>query len=53
MSSPTRTRRHWSEAGWQIRPLDLGKAFAKLKETNFRYRQDIMDALLAAASRGA
>jgi predicted nucleic acid-binding protein len=27
--------------------LDLTDAFARLKRTNFRYRQDIMDALLA------
>lgn len=27
--------------------VDLGDCFARLKQTNFRYRQQIMDALLA------
>ena len=31
--------------------LDLADAFDRIKRTNFRYRQDIMDALLAEASR--
>ncbi len=30
--------------------LDLAEAFDRIKRTNFRYRQDIMDALLAEAS---
>jgi predicted nucleic acid-binding protein len=30
--------------------LDLAEAFHRLKRTNFRYRQEIMDALLAEAS---
>lgn len=30
--------------------LDLAEAFEKLKRTNFRYRQEIMDALLSEAS---
>lgn len=30
--------------------LDLAEAFDRLKRTNFRYRQAIMDALLAEAS---
>jgi predicted nucleic acid-binding protein len=30
--------------------LDLAEAFDRLKRTNFRYRQEIMDALLAEAS---
>jgi predicted nucleic acid-binding protein len=30
--------------------LDLAEAFDRLKRTNFRYRQDLMDALLSEAS---
>jgi hypothetical protein len=30
--------------------LDLADALGRLKGTNFRYRQDIMDALLADAA---
>ena len=33
--------------------LDLAEAFDRLKGTNFRYRQDIMDALLADAESEA
>ncbi len=33
--------------------LDLGDAFSRLKRTNFRYRQDIMDALLADVAGNA
>lgn len=31
--------------------LNLADAFDKRKQTNFRYRQDIMDTLLAEVSR--
>ena len=31
--------------------IDLGDAFARLKATNFRYRPEILDALLAAQHR--
>jgi predicted nucleic acid-binding protein len=33
--------------------LDLAQAFGNLKETNFRYRREIMDTPLAYFSRGA
>jgi len=33
--------------------IDLADAFARLKRTNFRYRQDIMDMLLRELGQGA